>query len=971
MSSQDYDNQEDILNEAVEEYIESQLKGEEPEIDEFVKKYPEFEHQIREKIQNLKKVNTLFDSLVQTDESDFEDIVAGDELIGQKVESFEIKEMIGRGGMGIVYLARDTKLDRTVAIKSIPVELQTDPTAKMRFLREAKLLASLNHPNIAVIHDIIEKDDSSGYLVLEYIPGQTLAERIARKGLKVEEALPYAQQIAKALLAAHEQGIIHRDLKPGNIKITPEGRIKVLDFGLAKESDTQNKRPDITVTQTGRIVGTPAYMSPEQIRSSTIDHRTDIWSFGCVMFEMLTGHFPFEGTTATDTVAHILERDPKWDDLPSTTPVNIRVLIRRCLEKNLQKRLQHIGDALVEIRETINLPSAEPPPISLIDTSYPTKRQSLVTITLFCLLLISIVVCILLWNRGVDPSSSDRSIRRYVINPETSIAMEALWHHALVFSPDGKYLAYVEQAEDRRRKIYIRSMDEFNAKPLAGTEGAVSPFFSPGAEWIGYADHFHKKLKKVSRKGSNPMVLASCQDFHGGTWAEDGTIIFSPETQSGLWCISSSGEELKQLTIPDPEKGESGHWWPQILPGGKTILFTNGRSGKLDESKIEIYSLEDGQRHALFKGGYCARYVSTGHLLYARRESLYAVRFDPGQLKLTGDHIQVKSDIMSSVNGFSQFTFAEDGSFAYIPVSARNTELKPVWVDNEGVIQPLGLTSRNYHSVRISPDGTRVAFSIKEGDNHDIWICDLSLSHPTLNPLTSDGKNLWPTWFTDNKHIAFYADSQRTSVRQHIDGSIKPEPIGSKNIGRPLCCSPDGRELLILMSDPDHIERGDDIWVVQLEEQKDDSITPIIQKNHDQRHGVFSPDGKWLAYSSEETGSWEVYVESYPGPGSRTTVSNQGGIQPVWSRDGKELYYRSGSKIMSVSVDTDPELKVLSSKVLFEGNYLYCLNCQTYDIAPDGRFLMIQDPFEPTPASINIILNWSEELNRLVPKVIE
>ncbi|MHC4244496.1 MAG: serine/threonine protein kinase, partial [Planctomycetota bacterium] len=304
------DNQKNILDEAVQQYIESRLKGEEPDLDEFVKKYPEFEHQIRQKIQNLQKINTLFDSLVQTDESDFEPAAPVQELSGQKIGSFEIGEMIGRGGMGVVYLARDTKLDRSVAIKSMPVELVGDSTVRMRFKREARLLASLNHPNIAVIHDIIEQDTGSGYLVLEYVPGQSLAERIARKPLKLEEALSIAQQIAEALLGAYEQGVTHRDIKPGNIKIAPDGRIKVLDFGLAKTSGTQNENPDIIITKPGRIVGTPAYMSPEQARGNPTDHRTDIWSFGCVMYEMLTGHLPFEGKTATDTVARIIERQP-------------------------------------------------------------------------------------------------------------------------------------------------------------------------------------------------------------------------------------------------------------------------------------------------------------------------------------------------------------------------------------------------------------------------------------------------------------------------------------------------------------------------------------------------------------------------------------------------------------------------------------------------------------------------------------
>ncbi|MHC4540290.1 MAG: serine/threonine-protein kinase, partial [Planctomycetota bacterium] len=324
------DNQKRVLEEALQQFVNSQLRGEEPDIDELAKRYPEFEDQIRKRIGKLRRIDTLLDSLVQADESDFADTATGHDLAGKKIGSFEIGEIIGRGGMGVVYLARDTKLDRPVAIKSMPTELQANSTARMRFKREAKLLASLNHPNIAVIYDIIEQDDDSGYLVLEYIPGQTLTERIAHKPVKLEEALSIGQQIAEALQGAYEQGVAHRDLKPGNIKITPDGRVKVLDFGLAKASGTHDEKAESTITQAGRIVGTPAYMSPEQARGAPTDHRTDIWSFGCVAYEMLTGHLPFEGETATDTVARVLEREPDWQALPQETPANVRILLRRC-----------------------------------------------------------------------------------------------------------------------------------------------------------------------------------------------------------------------------------------------------------------------------------------------------------------------------------------------------------------------------------------------------------------------------------------------------------------------------------------------------------------------------------------------------------------------------------------------------------------------------------------------------------------
>ncbi|MBL7144972.1 MAG: protein kinase, partial [Phycisphaerae bacterium] len=354
------DNEKHTLEEALQQFVNSQLRGQEPDIEELVKQYPEHEHQIRTKLHKLLKINNLFDSLVKTDESDFEDITDEYDLVGQKVGTFKIVEIIGRGGMGVVYLAHDTKLKRSVAIKSIPAKLASDSNSRTRFRREAEILASLNHPNIAVIHDIIEQDESAGFLVLEYIPGETLAEQIAHESLKLKEALSIGQQIADAVSAAHKKGIIHRDLKPSNIKITPDGRVKVLDFGLAKPYSSEGKKSDVTATEPGRVIGTPVYMSPEQARGKPTDHRTDIWSFGCIMFQILTGLLPFEGETATDTLARIIEREPDWEALPESTPTNIRVLLRRCLEKDPNRRLGDIADAAIEIKETLRKPLVAP-----------------------------------------------------------------------------------------------------------------------------------------------------------------------------------------------------------------------------------------------------------------------------------------------------------------------------------------------------------------------------------------------------------------------------------------------------------------------------------------------------------------------------------------------------------------------------------------------------------------------------------
>jgi serine/threonine protein kinase len=466
------DNRDESIEEAVQKFVHELSEGHAPEIDEFVKQYPGLEQQLRKRIRNLHKIDTLFESLFQADKSDFKDVQTGHKLIGRKIGSFDIVKVIGSGAMGVVYLANDTKLDRSVAIKTIPDKLAQDSAARMRFQREAKILASLNHPNIAVIHDIIEPEQDTGYLVLEYVPGQTLAQRIAHKPLKLQEALSIGRQIAEAVAAAHEKGIVHRDLKPGNIKLTPEGRVKVLDFGLAKPKSEKDAGQDITVTQVGSIIGTPAYMSPEQIRGGSTNSRNDIWSFGCILYEMLTGKRPFEGKTVSDTVAHTLERQPDWQALPKQIPANIKLLIRRCLEKDPRRRLQHMGDAALEIDETLNLPAIAPPATdTTLQISQSTSIKRLKIIGAICLFLLGTCTGIAILRYISPGPEAIRPISRFFIRPSSKISADALWSHALAISPDGKQLVYVDEGQGGGNILYLRDMDDTQARLLPGTEG--------------------------------------------------------------------------------------------------------------------------------------------------------------------------------------------------------------------------------------------------------------------------------------------------------------------------------------------------------------------------------------------------------------------------------------------------------------------------------------------------------------------
>jgi len=887
-----------------------------------------------------------------------------------QIGPFRIEKELGRGGAGVIYLAHDTKLDRSVAIKSLPAELMENPKARTRFAREARVLASLNHPNIATIYEELEEAEGVGYLILEYVPGQTLAERIMRgPKIKLKEALSIALQIAEAVAAAHEHDVIHRDLKPGNIKITPEGKVKVLDFGLAKAVGGEALDQQSTVTEPGRVIGTPAYMSPEQARGKPADKRSDIWSFGCVLYEMLTATVPFQGETVSDTLANILQTDPDWQALPQTTPANIRSLLRHCLKKDPRRRLQHIGDAGIEIDETLTSLTVSVP---TVEKMRPAGLRRLIAWAAACLILIVLATSLITWNLKRTPPPR-QAARRFIIRPQTDLSTDALWHHALALSPDGRRLAYVEEGSDGRRKIFLRELNEFQAKPLPGTEGAVSPFFSPDGQWVGFADHHQRKLKKVSLKGGEPIILSDSLNFRGGSWGTDDTIIFTPggtDKERGLWRISASGEGLEKLTFPDPNQGESGHFWPQILPGGKEVLFTNVRTVGL-ENQIEVYSLKTGQRRPLFKGGTCAQYVPTGHIVYAHTETLYAIRFDIKQFKVFGSAVPVIPDVMIGGSQSAHFAISQDGSLAYVPVVTRSTELRPVWVDRQGQVVPLpAATPRNYMTVQISPDGTRLAFTIVDAGSPNVWIYDLT--RHTLNPLTSDGLSFVPFWELDGKSVLFgsYQAGKVQLFRQNVAGSGKPELLVTfeEILSSLTSCSPDGKKILVgrYDYDPNHPRWDNDIWVVLLEEQNEKyHLRPFIQRNHNQRFGVWSPDGRWIAYTSDETGRWEVYVEEYPGPGTKTMISTEGGYEPVWSQNGEELFYRGGRdspKMIAATIETEPEFRVTQFKTLFES-----INFQSYDVAPDGRFLMIQEPQEPAPLGINVVLNWFEELKQLEP----
>ncbi|MHC4682427.1 MAG: protein kinase domain-containing protein, partial [Planctomycetota bacterium] len=823
----------------------------------------------------------------------------------------------------------------SVAIKSMPAELQANSTVQMRFKREAKLLASLNHPNIAVIHDIIEQDAGSGYLVLEYIPGQTLTERIAHKSLKLEDVLSIGRQIAEALLGAYENGITHRDLKPGNIKITPEGRVKVLDFGLAKASEPQNEKVASTITQPGRIVGTPAYMSPEQARGAPTGHRTDIWSFGCVMYEMLTGHLPFEGETATDTVARVLEREPDWQALPQQTPANIRVMLRRCLEKNPRQRLQHIGDAVLEINETLNLPGTVPPVTTSSALISPaTDKRLLMGVMAACLVLVAMAASLATWI--LKPSASPLSppsVRFPITLPQSQqAAYSSPLVGKLALSPDGGRIAYIA-SENGANQLFVRELDSVEARRISGTEDAHSPFFSPDGNWVAFFTE--GRLKKVSLETG--VVLDICfvtPTSHGGCWVgTDNTIYFTRSPSSGLFKVSAEGEPTPvPATNPDYADGQRLHTMPMVLPSGKDILFTIATDESSDKWRIALLSLETNNWRQLSLRGSNAHYVEcggAGYLVYAGLDSLLAVPFDLKHQRVTGSEVKVIEGVSTGTS--AQFGLSANGTLVYASEGIDVSKSILVWVDLQGKKEPLSLAPDTYAGPRLSPDGRQLAvIKVPTSATSDIFIGQLA--RPALTKITDNPSwDLWPVWGPVSKRIT-YGSSRVDNNYGEVDESS-----------------------------------SFDIWVLSMEEGR--QAREFLASRYNEKMPAFHPRGDWIAYASDISGRYEVYVRRYPSGNDRRQVSFDRGDEPIWDPSGKMLYYRSGNTMKAVAIEIEPSFSLGESNDLFtewaERNNMV----RNYDFdSVNRRFIMVKPlQEESTPTRINVVLNWFDELKRLVP----
>jgi serine/threonine protein kinase/Tol biopolymer transport system component len=879
---------------------------------------------------------------------------------GRQIGPFRIEREIGRGGAGVVYLAHDTKLDRLVAIKSLPADLMENPKARTRFAREARVLASLNHPNIATIYDEFQEAEGVGYLILEYVPGQTLAERIAGTRLKLQETLSIAQQIAEAVAAAHEHDVIHRDLKPGNIKITPEGKVKVLDFGLAKALGTEAVDQHSTITEPGRIIGTPAYMSPEQARGQKTDKRCDIWSFGCVLYEMLTGEIPFKGETVSDTLAGILDREPDWDALPQSLPSNIRILLRRCLTKDSRQRIRDIGDAGLEISETLtDSGSAKVVSATASGAQQPAGLRRILVGAVACILLGAIATTVIMWNlKRPVPTPTPLSVFSIRL-PKNQALNEQ--HSEIAVSPEGKKLVYAGGV-GAIRQLFLRELDQFVSRGLPETQGAFLPFFSPDGRSIGFGSG--GKLKTLSLEGGRPKTLCDASDFWGASWGTDGEIYFSPSGTTGLWRISADGGKPERLTTL--KEDELFHFLPEVLPGGDSVLFMIYRTDANNDDSVAVLSLKTGECQTILVGGSNARYAPSGHLLYEQSGTLMAAPFDLKQLKVGEPRRPVIEGINRELsNGYAPFCFSQDGLLYYVRGGEWLASRRFVWINRQGEeVETLPLPPQAYKNPRLSPNEKCLAYTKFEGGEENIWVYDLPNGPATQ--ITFKSGNFLPVWRPpDGDMLAFTSGrlGPWTMYEIPINRSSAAEPI----IERPndhvaTSWSPDGKVLLFNEISP---LTGYDISCLNTE---DENIKQSLQtESWTEHNAVFSADGNWITYQSNQEGLNQVYVSPFPEPAPKK-ISTGGGYNPLWSPDGKEIFYRNGDKMIAVTIETEPEIRVINSEVLFEGLY-YTDSNRSYDVSQDGqRFLMIKETEEHQAATqLIVVLNWFEELKRLVP----
>jgi Tol biopolymer transport system component len=912
---------------------------------------------------------------------------------GTRLGAYDIVAPLGAGGMGEVYRATDTRLKRQVAIKILPPALAADPDRLARFQREAEVLASLNHPHIAAIYGL---EDAAGgkALVMELVEGPTLADRISQGPIPIDEALPIARQIAEALEAAHEQGIVHRDLKPANIKVREGGTVKVLDFGLAKLTEmgaAGRARPDDlsqsptlaspgAMTVMGVILGTAAYMSPEQARGRSVDKRTDVWAFGAVLYEMFTGVRAFDGEDITELMAAVVKTTPNWTALPADVPPHVVTLIQRCLEKDRNARIGDMAVARFLLSGHATAAASPAAPAHVANAAAPRARltTSWVAAALVVGMLGGMSVGWVVARRPTGAPAVTHLQMNVLPADQLAGSIDSVRpaRTAMAISPDGRLVAF-SGIRGAVAQLYVRGLDRDNAMPIPGTEGAIGPFFSPDGAWIGFwADN---KIKKVSAAGGAVAVVcdvpASAAGW-GASWGEDDAIFFA--NRFGVSRVSSAGGTAVTVTTPDASRSER-QLLPHALPGGKEILFTSVNAYDWSSGNVVLYSPNSGERRVIVAGGSDARYVNTGHLVYMKNGTLMALPFDVRLRQVTGAPVALFDGVMHAHNapnggddtGAGQFAVSASGTLLYVVGGvAAIRESSLVWVDRTGAAQPLAAAPpAAYLGHRLSPDGQRVVVSARgEGRGPEVWVYDVLRGAPTR--LTFDGGN-WPVWSPDGRRVVYGASASGVNNLYTItaDGGGQPERLTTGDAQ--TAASWASTNVIAFMQRAHSGSNG--IWILPMDGDRKPRL--FLESRFSLWHPAFSPDGRWMAYASNESGGYEVYVQPYPGPGEKIRISTTGGAEPLWTPNGRELLYRSGTpenqQFFAAAIRSQSPFRVDAPRLMFEANagtYDSTAPDRAWDVSADGqRFLLSRRiPSTDKPVTVmHVVLNWSDELKRL------
>ena len=882
--------------------------------------------------------------------------------IGARFGTYEVTGLLGSGGMGEVYRAHDTNLKRDVALKTLPPALANDADRLARFQREAEVLASLNHPNIAQIYDL-ERSEGTTALALELIDGLTLEHRLAQGRIPVEEALRIAHQIADGLAAAHERGIVHRDLKPANIKLRPDGTVKVLDFGIAKALDSRgNTGPGPAalttpaMTEAGIILGTAAYMSPEQARGRAVDRRADIWAFGCVLYEMLTGRAAFLGDDVTSTLARVLEASTDFSALPSNSPASVRRTLELCFEKDARKRIADMSDVRLGLAGAF---AATAPTLATVQPLWRRALPFAATLVVGSLL----ASAYFLGFRPAAPAGMAARITRFVITPPATAPLANQGSIDLSISPDGRRIAYLAvKPESGRVELHVRELDALEARPIPSTEarnvGLWNPFFSPDGMSIGYVAP-DRGLVSVSIDGRPPVRIAEGPDpFFGAWWAADNTVIYS--TPLTLQRVSAAGGGTPVPLMPE-RQGGAAVGGPGLLPGGRAVLF-HVVGGAAEGRRVAALDLATGQEKTLIEGGSFPVYVDTGHIVFFLGNTLMAVPFSASELAVTGEQVALVERIRWPSGGAPDFALSANGTLAYVPEAVEETsDLAVVWVDRTGNVTGRAVPDlvTNPRDPTLSPDDRRLLLVTGSEDDGDLWNYDLSGRPPI--PLALPNDNAFPAWSPDGTQVAFHTLPLNATVALLADGSERaPQSLSTQLYLRPYAWSAAGELVVTRLTN-----RGD---IAAIPVAAAAEVRDVAASDSSELSPALSSNGRWLAYVSDRSQQNEIWVQRYP-EGAPVRVSSGSGYEPRWSADGRELFYRQGDAVMAVAVEAGDEFSFGEPKALFSGPFVRRVDARSYDVARDGRFLMILSGEEnraAAPGTIIVVQNFGEELKQRV-----